>query len=82
MRRNLAVAGFGLMLLCTSPAWAGATGNGWTQPTTTSTPPAGQNTQQNTQSVQTWILHGKKVSCDSKRGWRHADYVSHCGHHG
>ena len=76
------------LVFAATPSWAGTTGNGWSQPatpavpssTTDVSPSAGQQPQQPAQSVQTWVLHGKKVSCDSQRGWRHSEYVSHCGH--
>ena len=70
-----------LAVLCASPSSAGTTGNGWTQPTPAAVPPPqAQQQPLPPQNPQTWVLHGKKVSCDSTRGWRHSEYVSHCGH--
>jgi hypothetical protein len=77
MRNKLFIAVCGLGLLGTSPGWAGATGNGWTQPQPAAVP---QQAQRPPQNPQTWVLHGKKVSCDTTRGWRHSEYKSHCGH--
>jgi len=80
MGNKFAIAGLGLMVLWASPSWAGATGNGWAQPAAATVPPAAvQESQQRAQPEQTWVLHGKKVSCSTKHGWRHSEYVSHCG---
>ena len=78
MSNKLGIAVVGLAVLCALPSLAGTTGSGWTQPTPAAVPPQVQ--PQPPQNPQTWVLHGKKVSCDSTRGWRHSEYVSHCGH--
>ena len=80
MGSKLGIAVVGLAVLCASQSSAGTTGNGWTQPTPAAVPPQTQQQQPPPQNPQTWVLHGKKVSCDSTRGWRHSEYVSHCGH--
>ena len=82
MDKKLAAVTFGLAVFCASQSWAGATGNGWSQPTAAPQQPqsAAMPQQAQPQNPQTWVLHGKKVSCDSTRGWRHAEYLSHCGH--
>jgi hypothetical protein len=77
MGKKLLIAACGLVLLGTLPGWAGTTGNGWAQPGAAAVP---QQAQPRPQNPQTWVLHGKKVSCDTTRGWRHSEYMSHCGH--
>lgn len=65
--------------MAATPALAGATGNGWSQSNHAADQPAVQSpTQPPIPSQQTWILHGRKVSCDSKQGWVHTEYKAHC----
>lgn len=83
MGNKLGLAVIGFAVFCASPSWAGATGNGWSQPTPAAVPSQAQQQQPPPpQNPQTWVLHGKKVSCDSTRGWRHSEYISHCGSEG
>ena len=77
MGKKLPGVTLGLVVLCASQSWAGTTGNGWAQPQPTHVP---QQAQQQPQNPQTWVLHGKKVSCDTTRGWKLSEYKSHCGH--
>jgi len=77
MGNKLAIAVFGLTMFCAPQSWAGATGNGWGPPQAAAVP---QEVQPRPQSQQTWMLHGKSVSCASTHGWRHSEYKSHCGH--
>jgi hypothetical protein len=79
MVNKLAIAVFGLAVLCTSQVWAGSSGPGWASrltPTTDGNAPS----QPHAQSQQTWVLHGRSVSCASMHGWRNSEYKSHCHH--
>jgi len=84
MFNKLAIAGFGLVVLCAPQSWAGTTGNGWTHPAPAAPAAvpaaAAQDSQPQAQPQQTWRLHGRTVSCASTKGWRHSEYVSHCRH--
>ena len=77
MGKKLAGVTFGVVVLCASQSWAGTTGNGWAQQGAPAVP---KQAQPQPQSQQTWVLHGKSVSCASMHGWRHSEYLSHCGH--
>jgi hypothetical protein len=83
MGKKLTVVTFGLAVLCASQGWAGTMGNGAAQRRAAAgLPPAQQEGAPRPQSQpqQTWVLHGRTVSCASTSRWRHSEYVSHCGH--
>jgi hypothetical protein len=83
MGYKLGIAVFGMVVLCASQSWAGSLGNGAAQRRAAAgLPPLPQTARAVPQSQpqQTWVMHGRTVSCDSARGWNHYEYVSHCGH--
>ena len=83
MGNKLAILVFGLGMLCASQGWAGSHGNGADQRRAAAgLPPLQQEgaPRPQPQPQQTWVLHGRTVSCDTARGWRHSEYVSYCGH--
>jgi len=83
MRKTVRVTLSLAFLLCASQSWAGHLGNGAAQRRAAAGLPPEQQAQAavaQSQPRQTWVLHGRTLSCDSARGWNHYEYVSHCGH--
>ena len=83
MGNKISIAVFGLALLYASQSWAGSMGNGAAQRRAAAgLPPEQQQATPRAQSQpqQTWVLHGRTLSCASTSRWRHSEYVSHCGH--
>ena len=83
MRKTVGVTLTLALVLCASQSWGGHLGNGAAQRRAAAGLPPEQQAApavSKSQPQQTWVLHGRTVSCDTARGWNHYEYVAHCGH--